>query len=352
MLKDLIHRQNLVSVLVYFSLAIPFVVIFMPFFVPMLIAVFFAFALEPIWNRIGINRQKKKFFPVFLLFFGVLFLLVPLVVVGVKVTRILQSFTADGTKNSQLFQSFDTLWDKAYVWAADATNLLRLESDIFPTKDEIISKISPVVVSKTTAFLAGIPTMALSILVFFGVLMVIVPRADKIKNFFMKIKILPEYELEQIITSLQHNCYIVLVSTFFIGLLQAMIVGIGASIFGFHEFFLIFVITFTLSFIPVIGAAPMSFILAVAAFIMGNSGNGIGLLVVTVIAGSIDNIIKPYIFSGKDTGGTHPIIALIGIIGAIIVFGLPGLLLGPLLLQLGTELLPKLTSRVLAAIKL
>ena len=57
--------------------------------------------------------------------------------------------------------------------------------------------------------------------------------------------------------------------------------------------------------------------LAIAAFIMGNSGNGIGLLVITVIAGSIDNIIKPYMVSSKEAG-THPIIALIGIIGAII----------------------------------
>lgn len=130
-----------------------------------------------------------------------------------------------------------------------------------------------------------------------------------------------------------------------------MIVAVGASLFGFYEFFLIFVITFTLSFIPVIGAAPMSFVLAITAFIMGNSGNGIGLLVVTLIAGSIDNIIKPYVVSSKEAG-IHPIIALMGIIGAIFVFGLPGLLLGPLLLQLGTELLPRLTGRLLSALKL
>lgn len=351
MVKNLTDRQNVVRVLVYFSLAIPFVIIFTPFSVPMLLAAFFAFALEPIGKRIGLHRRNKKFFPFFLLIFSFLFLLVPLVLVGVKVTRLLQSFTADGTKNSQLFQSLDALLDKGYIWTTDAISILNLDKDIFPTKDEIISKISPIVVTKTTEFLAGIPAMGLSILVFFGVLIVIVPRAEKIKKFFMEIQILPNDEFEQITASIQRNCYVVLISTFLIGLLQAMIVAIGASLFGFHEFFLIFVITFTLSFIPVIGAAPMSFILAIAAFIMGNSGNGIGLLVVTVIAGSIDNIIKPYVVSSKEAG-THPIIALMGIIGAIFVFGLPGLLLGPLLLQLGTELLPKLTSRVLTALKL
>ena len=126
--------------------------------------------------------------------------------------------------------------------------------------------------------------------------------------------------------------------------------ALGSSIFGFHEFFLIFVVTFILSFIPVIGAAPVSFVLAITAFVIGQSGNGIGLLVVTGIAGSIDNIIKPYVFSAREEGA-HPIMSLIGIIGSIIVFGLPGLLLGPLLLQLGTELLPKLFEKASAAIK-
>ena len=63
MIKNLTDRQNVVRVLVYFSLAIPFIIIFMPFFVPMLLAIFFAFALEPIWNRIGLHRLNKKFFP-------------------------------------------------------------------------------------------------------------------------------------------------------------------------------------------------------------------------------------------------------------------------------------------------
>lgn len=351
MFNHISHRQNIVRILIYCALSIPFVLIFLPFFVPMLLAVFFSFGLEPLWVKIGLHRRQKKFFPYILIFVSILFLFVPIILIGVKVVRILQEFTAQGTQNSQFFQSLNTLWDKMYAWSMDILSILNLESNVFPTKDEIVSKVSPIVVTKTTEFLASLPELGLSLLVFFGMLVVMVPRADRIKKYFSGLEILPKDELDEIVASLERNCYMVLVSTFLIGILQAVIVAVGASVFGFHEFFLIFVVTFILSFIPVIGAAPVSFVLAVASFIVGQSGNGIGLLVITVVAGSIDNIIKPYVFSGKEDG-VHPVIALIGIIGSIIIFGLPGLLLGPLLLQVGAELLPKLTARTLSALKL
>jgi len=273
------------------------------------------------------------------------------VFVGVKVVRLLQEFTSQGTKNSQLFQSLNTIWDKAFASLNDILQATSLDSSILPNKDEIFAKVSPVIVAKTSDFLGGIPDLVLALAVFFGMLIVFVSHASKIRIFFLNIKILPQDELDEIIGSLKKNCYMTLISTFLIGLLQAFIVSTGASIFGYHEFLLIFIITFLLSFVPVIGAAPVSFVLALGSLILQQNGNAIGLIVVTLIAGSIDNIIKPYVFSGNEEG-VHPFVALLGIIGAILVFGLPGLLLGPLLLQVGVELIPKMTSEAAAHTKL
>lgn len=347
MIKNLSHRHNIVRIFALLAIVIPFCLIFLPFFVPMLLAVFFAFGIEPLWKKIGAERRNKKFFPFYLLGFWFFFIFIPFSFISVKIVRLLQGFSAEGTKNSQLFQSLNTLWDKVYSTSLNILDTMNLEKDILPNKDEIIAKVSPIILAKTTAFLAAIPEIALSMLVFFGTLVVLVTRAARIKRFFLDIHILPENELTEIIECLKVNCYTTLVSTFLIGMLQAMIVAVGASIFGFHEFFLIFIITFLFSFIPVIGAAPVSFVLAIASIIMGQTGNGMGLIVVTIIAGSIDNIIKPYVFSGSDQS-IHPIIALLGIIGAILVFGLPGLLIGPLLLQVAVQLLPKIMSKAAA----
>ncbi|MBL7545222.1 MAG: AI-2E family transporter [Bdellovibrionaceae bacterium] len=351
MFKANSYRHHVVRVIVLCSIAIPFVIIFLPFFVPMLLAMFFAFGLEPIWKKIGSTRRQKRYFPLYLLVFCFFFLIIPFSFVGVKIVRLLQEFSASGTKDSQLFQSLNALWDKAFATVTKVLQTLNLEQDVLPNKDEIISKVSPVVVDKTTAFLSSIPESAMDLAVFFGMLIVFVTSTHKIRDFFISIDILPKEELDGIIDSLKRNCYMTLISTFLIGMLQAVIVATGASIFGFHEFWLIFIVTFLLSFIPVIGAAPVSFVLALSALLMGQSGNAIGLLVVTAIAGSIDNIIKPFVFSGQEEG-VNAFVALLGIIGAIIVFGLPGLLLGPLLLQVGVELIPKIVSALTKTTKL
>lgn len=351
MFKSLNYRHNVARITVLCAIAVPFILIFLPFFVPMLLAMFFAFGLEPIWNKIGSNRRQKKFFPLYLIAFCFFFLIIPFVYVSVKVVRLLQSFTSGGMQNSQLFQSLNTIWDKAFSAINETMSTLNMDPGILPNKDEIIAKVSPVVLEYTTNFLAGIPELGMALLVFLGMLIVFVSHTSQIKKFFLDIKVLPQDELDEIIECLKKNCYKTLVSTFLIGMLQAFIVATGASIFGYHEFLLIFIVTFLLSFIPVIGAAPVSFVLALASLMMQQNGNAIGLVVVTIIAGSIDNVIKPYVFSG-DEEGVHPFVALLGIIGAIIVFGLPGLLLGPLLLQVGVELIPKMTSEAAAHTKI
>lgn len=342
MFKNLNNRYNTIRILLICFIAIPFGIIFFPFFVPVLLAMFFAFGLEPIWKKIGSVRKQKRFFPIYLTVFSFFFILIPFVFVGVKFVRLLQGFTSEGTKNSQLFQSLNAVWDKAFAAVTQVMERVNLDVDIIANKDEIVAKVSPVVVEKTTAFLSSIPESAMSWAVFFGMLIVFVSHTNQIKSFFLSLDVLPDDELNSVIDSLKKNCYMTLISIFFIGMLQAFIVALGASIFGYHEFLLIFIVTFLLSFIPVIGAAPVSFVLAIASLLMNQSGNAIGLFVVTAIAGSIDNIIKPLVFSGNEEG-VHAFVALLGIIGAIIVFGLPGLLLGPILLQVGVELIPKLT---------
>jgi predicted PurR-regulated permease PerM len=73
-------------------------------------------------------------------------------------------------------------------------------------------------------------------------------------------------------------------------------------------------------------------------------GSGIGLLVVAVVAGSVDNIIKPLIVSSGSEESLNPVISLLAIIGAVIVYGIPGLLLGPILTELTLKIVPILFS--------
>lgn len=338
-----IHNFFRISLLL--ALAIPFVLIFTPFSAPILMATFLAFGLEPIIGKVKFKTKRRKYFAVgvFLILFLVFF--IPFIIFALRIANGVKSLSAETLQSSHVFQSIFDLWGKFQDYGLKLMQSFGLEQNLIPNKEELIGKVSPFIISKTTLFFSALPELGLSLIVFFCVLYVLITNATRIKKRVVSADILPPQEIDVIINSLKSNCNMILVSTILIGALQALVVSIGSLIFGFHEFFLIFSITFFLSFIPVIGAAPVALLLAAISFISGNTGDGIGLAVVTIIAGSIDNIIKPYVFSSSEDD-LHPMILLLGIIGAIIVFGLPGLLLGPLVMQAIVKLGPLLIKKI------
>ena len=73
--------------------------------------------------------------------------------------------------------------------------------------------------------------------------------------------------------------------------------------------------------------------MAIIQLIGGDSFNGVGLIIYgTLIIGSIDNIMKPMIIGRKSK--MHPVLTLLGILGGLQIFGLIGIIIGPLSLAI------------------
>lgn len=127
-------------------------------------------------------------------------------------------------------------------------------------------------------------------------------------------------------------------------LLTSMIQGVVASI-GFYIFqinspiFFGVLIAFT-SMIPFVGAigvwAPLAIIKIVTSLINNDLTGvwfGAGLVVYgTLVISTIDNVVKPKFIGDK--AQIHPLLAFIGVLGGISMFGLIGILFGPLIMAL------------------
>jgi len=84
------------------------------------------------------------------------------------------------------------------------------------------------------------------------------------------------------------------------------------------------------SFVPIVGSALIWVPASVSLLIGGNLGRGIFLvLFCAVIVGLVDNVMRPWLISGRaELGGLLVFIAVLGGIG---VFGLLGVVLGPII---------------------
>lgn len=118
----------------------------------------------------------------------------------------------------------------------------------------------------------------------------------------------------------------------FIALVQGSALALGFWMFGFEDALFWGVICAILSFVPLLGP-PLIFVpAAVYAFTQGENWAAIGLLIYGfVVVINIDNVLRLVI--AKRVGDIHPIITVVGVIIGIPLFGMMGLVYGPLLLS-------------------
>ena len=115
-----------------------------------------------------------------------------------------------------------------------------------------------------------------------------------------------------------------------VGFLQGIITGAGFFIFGISNSLVLSLLAILAGVLPIVGPAVVWVPVVIYLLIAGNGFAAIGVTIFGLIASIVDNILKPIIIS-KRTSISSPII-LIGMVGGLFLFGVLGLILGPLIL--------------------
>ena len=119
-------------------------------------------------------------------------------------------------------------------------------------------------------------------------------------------------------------------------LVQALIGGIGLVVAGVPFAAVLTALMFMLA-VAQIGAVPVLVVAVGWLYWSGAAGWGTFLLVVTVIAGTVDNVLRPILIK---KGADLPLLLIFaGVIGGLVAFGLIGIFVGPLVLAVSYTLL-------------
>jgi predicted PurR-regulated permease PerM len=117
-----------------------------------------------------------------------------------------------------------------------------------------------------------------------------------------------------------------------IALTQGFLLANGFWIFGLPDPVFWGVIGAFISFLPVVGAPTLSIPASIILFAQGHTLKGILLLAYGLLfIGNVDNFLRMII--NKRIANTHPLISIIGVFIGIPLFGILGLVFGPLLLS-------------------
>lgn len=117
---------------------------------------------------------------------------------------------------------------------------------------------------------------------------------------------------------------------------QSVLAGIGLAVVGVNYATLLTALIFVLA-IAQLGSFPVLIPCVIWLYWQGSPGWGTALLVWSLLVGSLDNILRPFLIR---RGANIPmLLILVGVIGGLIAFGFIGLFIGPMVLAVSYTLI-------------
>ena len=117
-----------------------------------------------------------------------------------------------------------------------------------------------------------------------------------------------------------------------ISIIQGVTATLGYLLFGINEFALWGFVTGIFAFFPVVGTMIVWVPLVLYTFASGDTWNGTGLLIYSVVVtGNVDYIARITLL--RKMGNVHPVVTVLGVLVGLGLFGFIGLIFGPLLIS-------------------
>lgn len=171
------------------------------------------------------------------------------------------------------------------------------------------------------------------LIVFFFLLYYVLVDGPKLVAFLRENLPLAPRHRERLFVICGERVRAILLGAILVSVIQGVAAGIGWWIFGFpNPVFWGFLMTI-LAVLPFAGPILIMGPAAVFALLQGDVYAGLGLLAwAIVVVGLVDNFARPFVVGRK--ADVHPSIILVGTLGGLLVFGVSGFVLGPLIMGL------------------
>ena len=155
----------------------------------------------------------------------------------------------------------------------------------------------------------------------------------RLKDYLVQLMPVPREQLEKVINKFQEMGSAIIVGNGISGIIQGVLGGLGFFFFGLGSPFLWGTVISFMAFLPIIGASAVFIPTAVIIAITGDTGLAVGYLIYNLAYSSIvEYLIKPKMI-GKGMQ-MNSLLVFIGILGGLKLFGILGIIYGPLIMTI------------------
>jgi len=273
---------------------------------------------RPVQIYLSEKKRLNNTLSTVIILFGILLLLItPIFIFASMLYKKISGYTSDPAVMDLINQSKVLL----LTYIPDAVSI-----------ENLISSAKQSFLTILANFLNGTLDSVLQIVVMYLLLFFMLSNRKNFENSILKYLPFHKVHSLKLFKELQQTTLTNLVGQGFIACVQGALVAIMFLIFGLDDPLFWGIICVFLGFVPLIGAALVFVPAGIIEISSGHTGVGIAILVLGFgIITNIDNVIR--IFISKMLSHEHPLIILMGVLIGIPVFGIMGLVIGPLLLS-------------------
>jgi predicted PurR-regulated permease PerM len=301
-----------------------------------------AIILFTIFRPIYLNLVEKRHWnktavALMIMFISLIVIIIPMLSLSIMVVDKISGLN----KNSLPIQ--DWIY-KIDIFAAHHLNQPKLAENTLQKLGSYVTDLFPSIISSAANIL-------LTLLVMYFLLFFMFTQNRGFEAAILKYAPFREQHALKFAVALRNATYSNVLGQGIIAVVQGTLLALGFYAFGLPDPIFWGVIGSFISFLPVVGAPTLTIPAAIILFATDHTVKGVLLLAYGLLfIGNVDNVLRVII--NKRVGNTHPIISVIGVFIGIPLFGILGLVFGPLLLSYFLLLLEIYETNRLAADRL
>lgn len=233
----------------------------------------------------------------------------------------------------QVFQVYTTF---------QKTDIQVFLKSIFPSSNEqfvaqlsesinnFISKGSSAALNSLLNIFRELPKIILNLFIVCFIFFFALRDGEKLKEFFKALSPFSESKEKVLVKHFKDMTDSVIYGQVIIGIIQGAFAGLGLLIFGVENALVLTIVAIFFSIIPFIGPAVVWLPVGIYMLSSGKTALALGFFIYNIFfVAVVDNILRTYFISRKTN--ISPAIILVGMLSGLFVFGILGLIIGPLL---------------------
>jgi len=316
--------NKIASIVLLAVLAILTFFILKPILISAIFALILAFIFHPIYRRFLSWTKNKNLSALTICILLLIIIILPLIFfVPLLVKQTFEIYTH--VQNEDIIAPIKSMLPNFFTSP-------EISKDITIAINSFISKIASSFLNNFTEILLNSPVILLHLVLILFVLFFGLRDGDKLVSYIQSLSPLSKESEKKVFQQFKDITHSVIFGQIIVGIIQGIVTGIALFIFRVPNALILTLLATFVGILPIIGPWLVWMPVDIYLFLSGRTGAGIGLLIYGLIVITwVDTVIRPIIVSKKTK--INSAIVLVSMLGGLFVFGILGLILGPLIIS-------------------